>query len=184
VRLERCIVGPIHARAESGITIELVDCILDAAADDGVAFAAGADGAPGAEITLEQCTVIGELQTALLRLASNCIFTAPVHVSRRQEGCMRFSFVPEGSLTPRPHRCQPDAGHAQVLPEFTSTRFADPGYGQLRQSTARVIREGAADGGEMGVMHALFQPQRETNLRIRLDEYLRFGLHAGLFYVT
>ena len=25
-----------------------------------------------------------------------------------------------------------------------------------------------------GVMHALFQPQRETNLRIRLDEYLRF----------
>jgi hypothetical protein len=42
----------------------------------------------------------------------------------------------------------------------------------------------AADGGEMGVMHALFQPQRETNLRIRLDEYLRFGLHAGLFYVT
>jgi hypothetical protein len=36
----------------------------------------------------------------------------------------------------------------------------------------------------MGVMHALFQPQRETNLRIRLDEYLRFGLHAGLFYVT
>jgi hypothetical protein len=36
----------------------------------------------------------------------------------------------------------------------------------------------------MGVMHALFQPQRETNLRIRFDEYLRFGLHAGLFYVT
>jgi hypothetical protein len=47
-----------------------------------------------------------------------------------------------------------------------------------------VIREGADDGGEMGVMHALFQPQRESNLRIRLDEYLRFGLHAGLFYVT
>ena len=48
----------------------------------------------------------------------------------------------------------------------------------------RSIREGADDGGEMGVMHALFQPQRETNLRIRLDEYLRFGLHAGMFYVT
>lgn len=184
IRLERCIVGPIHARAESGITVELVDCILDAAADDGVAFAAAADGTPGAQITLEECTVFGELRTALLRLASNCIFTKAVRVSRRQEGCMRFSFVPEDSITPRRHRCQPDAEHPQVQPEFTSTRFADPGYGQLRLSTSRAIREGAADGGEMGVMHALFQPQRETNLRIRLDEYLRFGLHAGLFYVT
>jgi hypothetical protein len=34
------------------------------------------------------------------------------------------------------------------------------------------------------VLDPLFQPQRETNLRIRLDEYLRFGLSAGLFYAT
>jgi hypothetical protein len=47
-----------------------------------------------------------------------------------------------------------------------------------------VIRHGADDEGEMGVMHALFQPQRETNLQIRLEEYLRFGLHAGVFYAT
>ena len=120
----------------------------------------------------------------LVRLATNCIFTAPVVAARRQEGCMRFSFVPQGSITPRRFRCQPDAAHPQVLPDFTSLRYGEPGYCQLRAATARVIREGASDGGEMGVMHPLFQPQRETNLRIRLDEYLRFGLHAGLFYVT
>jgi len=34
----------------------------------------------------------------------------------------------------------------------------------------------------MGAFHQLFQPQRETNLRIRLDEYLRVGLEAGIFY--
>jgi len=28
------------------------------------------------------------------------------------------------------------------------------------------------------------QPQREANLRTALDEYLRFGLAAGIFYVT
>ena len=33
----------------------------------------------------------------------------------------------------------------------------------------------------MGAFHELFEPQRETNLRIRLDEYLRFGLEAGVF---
>jgi len=184
VRLERCITGPLHVRANSDTTVELVDCIVDAAESDGFAYAGDATGAAGAEVTLEQCTVLGQLRTQLLRLASNSIFTASVRVVRRQEGCMRFCFVPEGSITPRRHRCQPDAANPHVLPEFTSTRFSDPGYGQLRLATARVIREGADDGGEMGVMHELFQPQRETNLRIRFDEYLRFGLHAGLFYVT
>jgi hypothetical protein len=184
LRLERCIVGPLHVAANSDTTVEMVDCIVDAAPSAGFAYAADDTGAAGAEVTLEQCTVIGELHTELLRLASNCIFTNTVRAVRRQQGCLRFSFVPDGSITPRRHKCQPDAAHPHVLPEFTSTRFADPGYCQLRLATARVIREGADDGGEMGVMHALFQPQRETNLRIRLDEYLRFGLHAGLFYVT
>ena len=36
----------------------------------------------------------------------------------------------------------------------------------------------------MGAYHLLFQPQREANLRIRLEEYLRFGLEAGVFFET
>ena len=51
-------------------------------------------------------------------------------------------------------------------------------------NTSQLSVLGADDGGEMGVLHALFQPQRETNLRVRLDEYLRFGLHAGFFYAS
>ena len=66
------------------------------------------------------------------------------------------------SITPRRFTCLPDAAtSATSLPHFTSLRYGDPGYCQLRRATARVIREGADDGGEMGVMHALFQPQRE-----------------------
>jgi hypothetical protein len=71
-----------------------------------------------------------------------------------------------------------------VTTSTRSPRYRDPGYGQLRQATDKSIRQGATDEGEMGVMHALFQPQRETNLRIRLEEYLRFGLHAGVFYAS
>lgn len=63
-------------------------------------------------------------------------------------------------------------------------RYGAPGYAQLRPASGQAILQGADDEGEIGVMHALFQPQREANLRTRLDEYLRFGLHAGLFYVT
>jgi hypothetical protein len=105
-------------------------------------------------------------------------------VQRRQEGCLRFCFVPPGSIVPRRHRCQPEANTRGILPHFTSLRYGDPGYCQLRNATPTQIRHGADDEGEMGVMHALFQPQRETNLRIRLDEYLRFGLRAGLIYET
>ena len=98
---------------------------------------------------------------------------------------MRFCFVPPGSLTPRRFRCVPD--------DDASRRAAALHVAALRRPRLRAAAQrdrprrsahGADDEGEMGVMHALFQPQRETNLRIRLDEYLRFGLHAGIFYAT
>jgi hypothetical protein len=183
VRLERCITGPLHVIAESNVGVELEDCIVDAAEDE-FAFAADGDGAVGAELNVSECTIIGKVHTRLMRLASNSILTALVRVARKQEGCIRFCWLPADSITPRRFRCQPDAEHPEVLPHFTSLRYTDPGYCQLRGITSPPVREGADDGGEMGVMHALFQPQRETNLRIRLDEYLRFGLRAGFFYAT
>ena len=44
------------------------------------------------------------------------------------------------------------------------------------------IPTGAEDGGEMGVYHLLQQTQRLANLRTALDEYLRVGLEAGIFF--
>jgi len=103
---------------------------------------------------------VGKTHTRLLRLATSCIFVSPVTVDRKQEGCMRFSFVAAGSITPRRFQCQPDAANPALLPHFTSLRFGDSGYCQLRASTSRLIREGGEDGSEMGVTHALFQPRQ------------------------
>ena len=36
----------------------------------------------------------------------------------------------------------------------------------------------------MGAFHHLFAPQRETNVTVRLEEYLRFGLEAGILYAS
>ncbi|MEO8012946.1 MAG: hypothetical protein ABI642_02255 [Polaromonas sp.] len=192
VTLERCITGPLQAVA--GAQVFMHDCIVDAGSASNAAFDADGAGGVGAELTVTESTVIGKVHTRLMRLASNSIFFAalgalpleswhaPLMAERRQEGCMRFCYLPAGAITPRPFRCV--TGGLSVLPHFTSLRYGDPGYGQLRPATAKEIREGAEDGGEIGVMHALFQPQRETNLRLRLDEYLRFGLHAGIFYAT
>jgi hypothetical protein len=139
--------------------------------------------------------------------------SAPVRSERRQIGCVRFCWLPLEARVPRRYRCQPDLEIAQqieaaikksgagtisdadrqaiqdavvvrLVPAFTSLRYADPGYGQLRISAPEQIRTGADDEAEMGAFHDLFQPQRESNLRARLREYLRFGLEAGIFYET
>jgi hypothetical protein len=152
--------------------------------------------APGASASIKASTIFGTVEAQTLE-SSNCIFTAPVLAERRQMGCVRFSFVPEGSHTPRRHRCQPDlalvglvdpAGQERIrkrlTPQFTSTAFGDPGYAQLSPACAEEIRTGAEDGSEMGAYFHLKGPLREANLQVTLDEYLRFGLEAGAFFVT
>jgi hypothetical protein len=71
-----------------------------------------------------------------------------------------------------------------VRPRFTSLRYGDPGYCQLTPSAPPQIRRGGEDESEMGAFSQLKQPQREDSLRIRLHEYLRLGMEAGLFYET
>jgi hypothetical protein len=103
-----------------------------------------------------------------------------------QQGCVRFSYVPRGSQLPRLFHCQPaTAGDdARVRPAFTSLRYGDAGYCQLSRACAIEITTGADDQSEMGAFHNLYQPRREANLRAALDEYLRFGLEAGIFYAS
>jgi hypothetical protein len=71
-----------------------------------------------------------------------------------------------------------------MKPSFTSSRYSHPAYAQLRERSPVQIRRGAEDESEMGVFHDVYAPQREINLRVRLDEYLPFRLEAGIFYVT
>jgi len=191
LRLESCIVGALQV--DSSAEAELVDCIVDANASVNPAYEGLAGGA-GAPLRLSECTVIGKLHALAFEHVSNTIlfatratgdaWPAPVWAERTQQGCVRFSWLPADSIAPRRHRCLPDTDHPQVRPQFNALRYGRGAYLQLRASTPRVIREGADDEGEIGVMHALAQPQRESNLRVRLDECLRFGLHAGLFNVT
>jgi hypothetical protein len=152
--------------------------------------------AEGADVQIERSTVLGSSSMRSLE-ASNSIFTGKVDVEQRQVGCMRFCVLPYASRTPRRFRCQPDlalavgdlpelekdAARSRLRPVFTSLRYGDPAYAQLSPACAEEIRTGAENGSEMGVFSMLQQPQREANLHATLDEYLRFGLEAGIFYV-
>jgi hypothetical protein len=71
-----------------------------------------------------------------------------------------------------------------LQPEYTSEEFGRPAYLQLSLVGPEEIAKGAEDGAEIGAWCHLKQPQREANLRIRLEEYLPFGLDQGIIYVT
>jgi hypothetical protein len=71
-----------------------------------------------------------------------------------------------------------------LVPSFQTAVYGAPEYCQLRLTAPQQIRTGASDGAEMGAFNFLKQAQRETNLRIRLAEYVPFGRAPGIIYVT
>jgi hypothetical protein len=216
VIVDRCVLGPIVA--VEGSRVEAADSIVDASRREAVALggravpggggrrsvASAADMAvgdgttPAGEVDLREVTVVGGIHCSVLDASNSLLVatlptgdprTAAVHARRRQVGCLRYSYVPEGSRTGRRYRCAPDPAapvgvRRASVPRFTSLRFGHPAYMQLTTATRDEIRRGADDESEMGATHLLFTPQRESNLLLRLDEYLRFGLEAGYFYAS
>jgi len=210
LRIENSITGPLWLHEELADLV-VRDSIIASSSpmmEEGFrrAITGREEAKNGPRTTIERSTIFGSVYVKELALASEVIFNHPVSAQRRQSGCIRFSYIPdEGSLTPRRYHCQPDLALANlarekgiesldegekalvlsvVRPAFTSTRYGDPGYAQLSPYCAPEIRTGGTDGSEMGAFSYLMQPQRESNLRAALNEYLRAGLEAGIFYVT
>lgn len=193
VEIDHCILGGIRATEDAEITIR--DSIVDATDETHLAYGGTEDF--GAPLHITNSTLIGRVRTSIMRLASNTIFlaslvgegerttpNAPVLAKRRQEGCVRFSYLSPGARVPVRYHCQPEPDTSLIRPRFVSTHFNDPAYCQLSASCPSEIRRGADDEAAMGAFHDLYEPQREDHLRARLEEYLRFGLEAGLFFVT
>ncbi|MCF3131471.1 hypothetical protein [Streptomyces olivochromogenes] len=192
LQIEHSVLGTVEVIGdevcEDPLDIHLRDSVLDATGSDREALSAPDCRHAHAVLHLHRTTVIGEVRTHAVRIAENSIFTGRLHVARRGIGCLRHSYVPPGSRTPRRFRCQPDlVGPEQagrVRPLFASERYGTPWYGQLADRCAEEIRRGADDGAELGAFHDLYRPQREDGLRARLAEYTPAGADAGIFFVT
>jgi hypothetical protein len=211
--IEHSILGPIgvyHDNVlEDPIRLRISDSILDATNPTGIVLSDTEDSYAHVRLTIERSTVIGRVFAHAIDLAEDSIFTSPVSVARRQIGCMRFCYVPPESRTPRRYNCQPDLAEKKALeliapnkltkaqqdqeilverlrvrPQFNSLRYGTPRYCQLAETCAIEIRRGAHDESEMGVFHDLFQPQREANLRARLNEYTPASTEAGIIFAS
>jgi hypothetical protein len=200
VTVAQSILGPLWLNTDS--TASLTDTILDATDPTVAAIVAFIDSAtqePAASgaLTMNGCTVIGKVYASLLSLVSDSIFlasltaadvsgtpplwSAPLWAARRQQGCVRFSYVPAGAILPRQFQCveQPPGTSA---PMFYSLRYGNPAYAKLLPTTDPSIRQGADDAGEMGAFHSLLAPLRQADLLTRLAEYVPVGLEYGIFY--
>ncbi len=200
ITIDHSISGPVHLR---NVKSELLvrDSIIDHATGNAI-DSVHTTSSHGPLIDLERVTIFGKVQLQELRLAQDVIFTAPVEVKQQQCGLVSFSYVPAHSQTPRREHCQPQwtiqpgsdkrlpgrqgqPGEIDpVYPLFTSTRYGDAAYAQLGVRCSSHIRRGASNGSETGAFNSLRQMQRQDNIPRMLDEYLPFGLAAGVFYVT
>jgi hypothetical protein len=195
VTAARSILGVVRCSRTAVFTA--TDSILDAASPTGVAFTApdsSPTGPSGGALTLVGCIVIGKIHATLFSLISDSIlwswltpaddpklWPASVISDRRQAGCVRFSYLPTGAIAPRRFQCVEKAPN-NPQPIFFALRYGRSGYCKLLASTSDRIRRGADDGGEMGVFHYLLNPQREADLRVRMQEYLPVGMEFGLIY--
>lgn len=205
VTIEHSILGPILVEedetASDPVLLTISDSILDAAHLQRGALGGLYRPTAYARLTIKRCTVFGRVRVHAVDLAENSIFNDPVLAARTQSGCVRFCYVPEGSRTPRRYHCQPDLVKqavsddtsipaeekpeaARVIPMFHSSYYGTPAYCQLAAACAAEIKRGADDESEMGVFHDLFQPQREANLRARLDDFTPAGYQTGIIYVN
>ncbi|HWO01557.1 MAG TPA: hypothetical protein VNS63_20025, partial [Blastocatellia bacterium] len=172
------------------------DSILDATDPDAEAIGSPGCAVAHARLTIQRCTVFGQIQVHSIDLGEDSIFDGRITVGRRQQGCMRFCYVTPGSRTPRRYQCQPDLvtqgkdvatrqqEETRVKPRFNSKRYGRPDYCQLADDCAEEITRGADDESEMGAFHDLYQPQRLANLRARLDEYTPANMDAGIFFIN
>ncbi|HEX2746110.1 MAG TPA: hypothetical protein VHN16_17155 [Streptosporangiaceae bacterium] len=189
--LNRVISGPIAAHATG--TTRICASVIDATSPCYVAYAGPDLASAGADLHVEDSTIIGKVRTRTMTLASNTIFharrgrrdpwQAAVWASRRQAGCVRFCLLPFDSITPRRYNCLPAdaASEAALAPSFVTQRYGNPAYALLSGDTPMAIWTGADNGSQLGVYLQIQETEAVSNVQLRAPEYLPALLESGIF---
>jgi len=123
-------------------------CITDTIVDttDPEQEALGSPGCPVAHavVTIVRSTIFGRMQAHAVELGENSIFMGIMSVARRQIGCLRFSYVPPGSRTPRRYQCQPDlvvqAKNRELLAKIPTRPLTPKQRAQIQQAQEMEVR--------------------------------------------
>lgn len=194
-----CITGRVEAEAVYSLSIS--DTIADAHGGPAITCRRdsesaqeqdgqeedGQDADPLGALDIRRTTVLGVTEADVI-VAEDCLFTGLVIARRHARGLISYSYHPAGSRPPPlvESRGARVGGQPQTArpPQFTSTRFGDPAYGQLAATCPPEIAAGAQLGREMGAYNWLRLPARAARLLDALDEMLPAGRTATVIYRT
>lgn len=181
--------------------VRLPDVSGDFSASDSLLAADEASGPvldlPGMDADLCNVTLLGPSAMRALE-GTNVLFAGQVQVTRRQTGCLRYSYAPHGSSLPRAFRCQPDLALAaaaeakassltapeeeairlSVQPVLMDTALDEPTLALLHPLCPSAIREGGENGAEMGVLSRAAWGIARANLQTLFTEFLPHALEG------
>lgn len=197
IRIERSIVGRIRLDFGAGPAAGSLSISSSLVSADG--FAGDAIAAATIDASLRDVTIFGPSAFKSLE-ATNVIFAGASLVTRTQTGCVRYSAIAPGSKMPRRFRCQPDlaiqaaeglkgaaltpseraAAVLGVSPIFLDTDLSEPTAAMLHPLTSAAVASGGEGDSEMGVFSASAERLRMSNIESLFDDYVPFGLEAGL----
>ena len=208
--VSRSITGPITL-VPVITSLEITDTFV--VAPQSLASPDVAIAATGNDVAIERSTVWGHVQARVIdasnsiftaaitaeRRQKGCVrfsYVPPGSRTARRHRCQpqtaiaaslaaaREAAVANGTeVTADEQAALEDTVRRRVVPAFESERYGEPDFGLLTPRCAEEIRKGSDTGSSMGGWCFLEEPQREANLVTALDEYLRFGLQAGVFFV-
>lgn len=185
--IQRTICGALGLDDRYALTLEdsIVDAGVGPGEPPGTSFALGAatssSTAFAAPLIVTNTTFFGRVRVTAAR-GQGGVFTQRLVVFDHQNGCLKYCyFSGDSDVLPQNYACVD--GDEAVL-EFTSTWFADPGYGQIAlDSDSRILTRGPGDD-TMGATNFLLAAHKWTNLQIRLREFMPVGVRPLVITVT
>ncbi|WP_112310784.1 hypothetical protein [Pseudogemmobacter bohemicus] len=197
IRMEQVICGAVRLGSAA------IDLTGSLAASDSVFLSDGAThpalDLPRMLARLCNVTILGEARMQELE-GTNVIFAGLCRVSRRQSGCLRYSYAPWGSSLPQSFRCQPETGlasesracardlddaekmraRARLAPVFSDLSAEEPALAMLHPLCPAEIRSGGEDGAEMGAFSAAGFGIVLENSQALAGEYLSYTIESGV----
>lgn len=180
--IERCILGSIAERtglpgaACSAASVSLRDSIVIGHGSE-PALSLGT-----AELTLDRCTVFGDLRCLRAEISQSLI-DGELRVENAQDSCFRFSAARGGGRIPAQFESVlfPDGLPAET---FVSRRFGDPGLAQLGPACPASVARGAENGTEMGAFNRALDPIKRDDLAAKIAEYAPVQARVQIVTVT
>ncbi|MEO1515432.1 MAG: hypothetical protein AAFV95_10475 [Bacteroidota bacterium] len=176
--IEESICGPITTR--NGGLVE--ECLIRDSIVQSIDPATFALQTEAGRVEMQRSTVFGNVQ--LHRLwASEVFIDGQATVRDTQNGCFRFSAVQEGSRVPKAYESHA-FNRAESRHWFNEREFGRAAYAQLSDTAPESIRRGAENQSEIGAFSRWIHPIKQDSLRVKIEEYMPFGLVPSFIHQT